>query len=281
MTALIRIINSVRDWYRPRAARRGSVNLARQILSLRAIRHTRLFMLSIVCAPCFVGCVHVGLSHNGVIGGPDDPKALTIDSQANATVVTEIKNFYYNRCLLDATPLPGAPLATPSPNCGTKREQRDTIIYDLKRIIDHNYDQYARHFQQTSDTTSFVGEVGAASLTAVGTLVGATDLKNILTTASTLTQSTNVSIQKDFFQKQTEYAILAEMDADRSKQWSTITQLMVMDDVNTYSLSAALDDLQQYKRVGTATAALTSLTQQAGAQKQGAVEKTNTTLGIQ
>lgn len=196
-------------------------------------------------------------------------------------VLNEVKNYYYNRCPEDnSTQLPTTPAATRPTNCGSPEEQRNTIIYDLKSIIDENYEKYARNFQQTADITTFVGEVGAAALTAVGTLVGASDLKDILTTASTLTQSTNVSIQKNFYQKQTEYAILAEMDADRAKQWLIIVNLMKQP-VSQYLLSAALNDLQEYKRAGTATAALTEMTQQAGATTDTAKQQTRSARGGQ
>jgi hypothetical protein len=235
-----------------------------------------MFSLSVVYTWSLAGC---GAFHNSAISGPDTPKALQINDKVDLSVMTELTNFYYNRCLQNTTAVPAAPLGTPDTNCGTRQEQRNTIIYDLKRIIDHNYDEYARHFQQTADVAIFTGEVAAASLTAVGTLVGATELKDMLTTASTLTQSTNVSIQKNFYQKETEYAILAEMDADRATRWSTIVQ-RIDDDLTDYPLSAALDDMQQYKRAGTATAALTEITQHAGAQKGTADNKVKETLGV-
>jgi len=218
--------------------------------------------------------------HNGVVRGPDTPMALQTGKKVNKNVMNEIQNFYYNRCLEDSSTLPIAPLAAPSPNCGSRIEQRNTIIYNLKSIIDNNYEDYARHFEITADTASFAGEVSAASLTAVGTLVGASDLKNILTTASTLTQSTTLSLQKNYFQKQTEYAIVSEMDADRKNQWSVILQL-TSKTVDDYPLSQALNDLQQYKRAGTAVAALTAITQQAGAQTQNADQKVKKTLKVE
>src|ERR1700730_12583941 len=146
-----------------------------------ARRNTRpeavvIFLLLIVYVLTLSGCFSF---HNSAASGPDTPKALKVNKTTNLKVLSEIENFYYGRCLQDKTSLPPSPQALPM-FCGTPRTQRDTIIYDLKIIIDSNYDAYARHFQQTADTASFVGEVGAASLTAVGTLVGATELKDVL-----------------------------------------------------------------------------------------------------
>lgn len=233
-------------------------------------------LLAALLGVCLSGC---SAFRNNAIHGPDTPKALKTDKVQDQEVVREITNFYFNRCLHDTSPYPSQPAAALPASCGTAVQERNTIVFDLKNIIDNNYDVYARHFQQTDDTATFAGEVSAASLTAVATLVGVGDLKDILTTASTLTQSTTVSVQKDFFQQKTEYAILAEMDADRAKEWSVILQ-ETGNDIDTYTLSNALNDLQQYKRAGTATAALTAITQQAGAQNSQSNQTIKTTLGV-
>ena len=162
------------------------------------------------------------------------------------------------------------------------REERDTIIYDLKIIIDRNYENYAGSFERTEDTSIFLGETSAASLTAVATLVGASPTKDILTTASTLVQSTSVSAQKNFYQKQTSYAILNVMDSDRATKWAAIYDLMVKYGIDKYPLSAALSNLLDYRKAGTALQALTSIQQTAGATKATAavdIKNTNAALG--
>jgi hypothetical protein len=102
--------------------------------------------------------------------------------------------------------------------CVQDRKERDTIVYDLKMIIDRNYEDYAHAFERTQDTAHFLGETSGASLTAVATLVGVSATKDILTAASTFVQSTSVSAQKNFYQKQTSYAILNVMDSDRAQK---------------------------------------------------------------
>lgn len=235
-----------------------------------------LFCSLLICTLGSTACLH-----NSAIRGPRTPMPLAVSRRNDLYVLNEIQNFYYGRCLQDKNPLPSSTIVAPGSwtgvNCGTDRQKRDSIIHDLKMIIDHNYEDYARNFQQTADTTNLIGEVGATSLSAVSTLVGVGELKDILSTASTLTQATNTSIQKNYFQKQTDYAILAEMSAERLKQWSQIADSMKNNDVNTYSLSEALDDLQEYKRVGTAMVALTTIGQQAGAQTVSAAADINKT----
>ena len=224
----------------------------------------RAFYLTLIlsCLPS-VSCIR-----NGAISGPATPLPLQIDPKY---VLNEIQNFYYGKCLAESNPLPSTSITVPAGglnafNCGSPRDKRDQIIYELKIILDRNYAAYSVHFQQTADTVSFAGEVAAAGLSGVGALVGAGGMKDILSIASTLTQSTNVSIQKNYFQRQAGYAILAQMDSDRLTKWSEIADSIKNNDVDTYSLSNALDDLQEYRRLGTATAALTNIQQRTGAQ---------------
>jgi hypothetical protein len=199
--------------------------------------------------------------------GPRVPKVFVIDQKRDNEVFEEVRKYRDGTCL----------------NNNTKecRAERDIIVYDLKMIIDRNYEEYAHAFERTQDTAIFLGETSGASLTAVATLVGATATKDILTTASTLAQSTSVSAQKNYYQKQTSYAILNVMDSDRAKKWSKIYDNLSTLDVEKYPLSAALSDLVDYRRAGTAIQALTSIQQAAGAVKEeagAAVEKTNKKL---
>jgi hypothetical protein len=94
-------------------------------------------------------------------------------------------------------------------------------------------------------------------------------------------QSTSVSAQKNYYQKQTSYAILNVMDSDRATKWSKIYDNLAKLDVDAYPLSAALSDLVDYRKAGTAIQALTSIQQSAGANKETAskdIEKTDTSL---
>lgn len=153
------------------------------------------------------------------IKGPRVPAVFVIDKESDSRVLTEVKNYRDGKCLNDSTK-----------DCKPDRSERDTIIYDLKMIIDRSYENYAGSFERTEDTAVFLGETSAASLTAVATLVGLSPTKDILTTASTLVQSTSVSAQKNYYQKQTSYAILNVMDSQRAKNgpqftisWQTMT----------------------------------------------------------
>ena len=190
---------------------------------------------------------------------PDQKKTV------NDVVVCDVKNF--QDCANHT-----------APKCD--KAERDRIIYTLKLIIDRNYDRYAKNYEQVADTGTFAGEVSAASLSGVATVVGDAGMKAILALASTLTQSTLVSAQKNFYQKQAVYAILAVMDSQRLDKWKDILQTMKKDDVDEYSLSAALVDMADYQRRGTAVAGLESVQQSAGTTRDKAKTSIDNTKGI-
>ena len=194
-----------------------------------------------------------------------------IDKVSDTRVLTEVQNYRDGKCLDDH-----------KKDCKPDRVERDTIIYDLKLIIDRNYEDYALSFERTQDTSIFLGETSAASLTAIATLVGASPTKDILTTASTLVQSTSISAQKNYYQKQTSYTILNVMDSQRAKQWAAIYDRVAQNDIDKYPLSEALSDLVEYRKDGTGLQALTSIQETAGQVKAAAsadVKKTNAATG--
>jgi hypothetical protein len=191
-----------------------------------------------------------------------------VNKAHDEAVLAEVKNFLNGKCLDDATQ-----------TCLQSTAERNRIIYDLKLIIDQNFEQYAKNYEQTSDTVTFAGEVAAASLSGVATIIGDAGEKAILALASTLTQSTLVSAQKNFYQKQAAYTILSVMDSQRLDKWKDILQSMD-DGLDEYPLSAALADLADYRRRGTAVAALQSIEQNAGSTKDKAKSVVDKTKGI-
>lgn len=217
------------------------------------------------------------LSGCASIRGPKTPTVFLVDKETNKDTLSEVQ-VYRDGCkkidkstTCTAEQVKNSCLHQPTgDNC---RPDRDAIIYDLKKIIDHNYESYARAFEQTQDSSIFAGEVSAASLTAVATLVGASDVKDILTTASTLVQATSTSAQKNFYQKQTSYSILNVMNGDRAKEWATIYDKMERNGADKYSLGEAMDNLIAYRQAGDAIHALASIQQSAANTKDAASKK--------
>ena len=67
------------------------------------------------------------------------------------------------------------------------------------------------------------------------------------------------------------------MDSDRATRRSKIYDNLAQLDIDAYPLSAALSDLADYRKAGTAIQALTSIQQSAGANKDTASDEINNT----
>lgn len=207
------------------------------------------------------------------ISGPDVPKALKVDRHRQEEVLKEIQYFQEAKCLDGRS-------AEACEDKSKRKTDRNRVIYDLKLIIDRNFEDYSRNYEQVGDTVNFSGETTAASLSGVATVVGDAGEKALLSLASTLTQSTLISSQKNFYQKQTIFTILAVMESQRLDKWKDVVQLMQNDDEDQYPLSAALADLAEYRRRGTALAALESIEQTAGSKGAEAKQRIDTAKGI-
>jgi len=263
-------------------------------VSIRPSRLTPVALGLCLCIPLilvFSGCAIRGVNRS--ISGPDVPDALKIPKNdekypgriTEQGVLTEISNFSLGQCLnadwntkqAARTPV----TATPSCTEGNSPDQsgRNKIIYDLKLILDRRYEQYAKNYEQVADTTTFAGEVSAASLSGIATIVGDAGEKAILALASTLTQTTVTSMQKNFYQKQASYAILAVMNSQRLDKWKDILQSMDKG-LDVYPLAAALVDMEEYRTRGTAVFALQSIQQSAGMTQVQAAASINATKGI-
>jgi len=222
-------------------------------------------------------CLIVALGTSGCalkrsIKGPRVPSSLAIAQLDKTTVPKEITDFN-NGCAADKTA--GSSDQTLLLRC---KLMRNRIVYDLKLIIDRNYEDYARAFEQTANTLDFGMEVSATTLSGVATIAD-TGIKDLLSLASTLTQSTEASTQKNFYQKQTAFTILAVMNSQRLDRWKDILQSMD-NELDDYPLSAALADLAAYRMQGTAEAAFEAIQKNAGTTQDKAKAVIDKAKGI-
>jgi uncharacterized protein YceK len=145
------------------------------------------------------------------------------------------------------------------------KADRDRITYELKQVIDVNYERYAQGFEKTQDSAAFAGEVSSGTLSAIVPLVGDAALKGILGVASSLSTATLTSAQKNFYQQQGFYAVRVVMDSEREKKWAEIHTNLIQQEVSTYPLQAAVADMWTYLQAGTAMHAYAAMQQNAAA----------------
>jgi hypothetical protein len=158
---------------------------------------------------------------------------------------------------------------------------RNEIAYRVMGDIEMNYSKF-----EMSLTTQRAGfETGSDAvqlgMSAAATLVGATDVKNILTASLTAFQGTRTSFDKNFFQQKTTESIISQMRASRkTKQAQLITNLAKLD-VAHYPWDAVWIDLVDFYYAGTVPSALVEISGTAGAKAVVASDKLNAAIAAQ
>jgi hypothetical protein len=164
-------------------------------------------------------------------------------------------------------------------DAGLSKRDRDLFIYRVVATIDGGYVEYVQRLESTRDTLSFVSETTSTTLSAVSAILGGVDTKSILSTASALVGSSQVSFDKNFFQKQTTNALITEMDALRL---TTLNDIKNNTKKNTddYSLEEAIVDLKAYLAAGTLPKALRALEGQSALQLNQAQKSTQQSITL-
>jgi hypothetical protein len=145
---------------------------------------------------------------------------------------------------------------------------RNNIVQELIGVSDDHYMRMRNRLLNSQNTIGFVGEVTSTTLSAVAALLGDADLKSILSTASTLTQSTKTNIDKSFFSNSSTGTIVAKMDALRAAKLKTIVDGTAPNvGLDHYGFEQALNDVRRYDDAGTVPAALIALAAQASTDK--------------
>jgi hypothetical protein len=155
---------------------------------------------------------------------------------------------------------------------------RNDLLERLIGVSDDHYIVLRNKLLDGRNTVAFLGEVTSTTISAVSALIGDADTKSILSTASSLTQSTNVSVDKNFFKNASTEAIVAKMDQMRADQRRLILTNEEKPGLDTYSLEAALNDVRQYDDAGTIQRAVLAIGADTAKHKNDSETATQTAL---
>jgi len=152
---------------------------------------------------------------------------------------------------------------------------RNQIAYRVMGDIEVNYSKF-----EMSLTTQRAGfETGSDAIqlgmSAAATLVGATDIKNILDASLTAFQGTRTSFDKNFFQQKTTESIISQMRASRKTKQAQLITNLVKRDVASYPWDAVWIDLVDFYYAGTVPSALVEIAGTAGNKADTATENLN------
>ena len=108
-------------------------------------------------------------------------------------------------------------------------------------------------------------------------ILGDVETKTILSTTSSLVQSTKTAVDKDFFAEQTSSALVSTMDGLRdTKKAQIIASEKKL--LGAYSFEAAMNDALTYDDAGSINSALLTMASDAGRKKEAAGEELKTAL---
>jgi len=158
---------------------------------------------------------------------------------------------------------------------------RNQIAYRVMGDIEMSYSKF-----EMSLTTQRAGlETGADAvqlgMSAAATLVGASDVKDILTATLTAFQGTRTSVDKNFYQQKTTESIISQMRTTRKTRQALIITSLAQRDVTSYPWDAVWIDLVDFYYAGTVPSALVEIASATGASATVANDKLNDAIAGQ
>lgn len=141
---------------------------------------------------------------------------------------------------------------------------RDRIIMVCVKAINARYAAYTDALSTESTGANLATDIVSQTLSTTASVVTKANLARALAAGSAVSIGINSAVNKDLFYKQTLPAIIASMDAKRSKVLTAIVQQQNSDrDAKTYTLARVGGDLDRYQEAGSLTTAVRELTSSA------------------
>ena len=146
----------------------------------------------------------------------------------------------------------------------TDAAYRDRVIMVCVKAINARYVEFTEQLSTESTGVNLISDVAAQSLATAASLVTKAKLAGELAAASALSVGLGASINKSLFYEQTLPALLASMDARRSKVLTSIVESQNRDrEAKVYTLARAGADLDLLEQAGSITSAVRELTSSA------------------
>jgi len=150
------------------------------------------------------------------------------------------------------------------PDLDTAKIQRNQIVFRIIAQIDTAYGAFELDLSTRRAGVQTAGDATQLGLSAAATLVGASEVKDILSATSTAFQGTRLSFDKNFYEQKTTEALISQMRASRKSLQAQILLSLSNRDVNSYPLEAAWGDVVSYYYAGTIPSALVDIASKAG-----------------
>jgi hypothetical protein len=148
-----------------------------------------------------------------------------------------------------------------------RQAKRDIIVLSRMRAFNIQFDKYEKRLWGDGNSITLGGDLTALALTGLATTASAVGAKTAFSAAATGVIGADAAINKDLYYQRTLPALIAQMEADRSRaQRAILLNLQKPDSV--YPLAAAEIDLDALKKAGSMPAAIANVTQAASTEKR-------------
>lgn len=158
---------------------------------------------------------------------------------------------------------------------------RNQMAYRVMADIESNYGSFEMKLSSDRAAQSTLADAATMGLTAAATVVGASDVKDILAATATSFQGAWTSYDKNFFQQKTTEALIAQMRATRKNKQAQLIASLANRDLVSYPWDAVWIDLVDFYYAGTVPSALVEIASNSGEQAKAAAATLNAVINQQ
>lgn len=147
------------------------------------------------------------------------------------------------------------------------RSGRDQLIYRLILLSDYRFNRYEADLVAGKATRDTFVDLAVLGLNAAGVFITPGQATRILAAISGGLIASRASIEKNFYQNQTQGVLLRRMKVLRAQKLYSISHHLLRDGVDRYPVERALIDVLDYYNRGTILGALDAISQDTAAQE--------------
>ena len=149
-------------------------------------------------------------------------------------------------------------------NLDAAKTLRNQIVFRVMAQIDTAYDKFESELDTHRAGYQTSTDAAQLGLTTAATLVGASAVKDILSSTATALQGATLSFDKNFFEQKTTASLVSQMRASRKTLQAQMLLNLSTRDVQSYPLEAAWTDVVNYYYAGTIPSALVDISSKTG-----------------
>ncbi|MHA7813377.1 MAG: hypothetical protein ACX94C_08305 [Phycisphaerales bacterium] len=153
-----------------------------------------------------------------------------------------------------------------------RKSKRNELIDRAILVTDIKYYEFVESFSMFKKRKDTASEIGIAALSGTAAVIEPLGTSQILSAIAGGVSTSNIAFNKNYFYEQTTQVLISSMNARRLQVRTEILSRTQLSD-NSYSMQAALADLERYYSAGTFEGALDVVAEKASTEKQQAEEE--------